>query len=169
MTSRRKKHVPEIKKKVLQLPTNKWQPKTFQLPQTAKRFRSQPTPGVMNKTEARYASYLEQLRHLGTVVDWLYEPVSIKLAINTHYKPDFIVILADGSMEVIDVKGSNKNIQDDSLAKIKIVADLWWFAVVKIVMPSKNGGWSCRVFESTRWIAHSMEGISHASGISTGQ
>jgi hypothetical protein len=151
-------------RKVLQLPTTRWQPKTFKLPAGAKRFSAQPTRGVMNKTEHRYAEHLEQLRHVGTVVDWQFEPISIKLAEDLRYIPDFLVIKADGSMEIVDVKGTTKNIQDDSLVKIKMVADLWWFATVKFAFPCTAVGWLYRVFPTTRWQATQMKGINNNAG-----
>lgn len=90
---------------------------------------SQPTPGVMNKTEARYAERLETLRLAGEVLWYAFESVKLRLADRTHYTPDFIVMMADGTTEFHEVKGFWR---DDARVKIKIAAELYPFRFLAV-------------------------------------
>lgn len=54
----------------------------------------------MNKTERLYAAHLEALKRAGTILGWAYDPVKLRLAAATFYTPDFLVIGADGAMEL---------------------------------------------------------------------
>jgi hypothetical protein len=119
---------------------------------TAKKFRARPTPGVMNKTETRYARYLEEQRRLGAVVDWIFAPGSIRLADGLHFLPDFLVIYADGSAEFVDVKAHDRKndkalAEDDATVKIKAAAERWWmFGWVQTWRDDQ--GWQRREFGS---------------------
>ena len=77
--------------------------------------------GVMNKTEAAYAAILEGRKLAGEVVWWAFEPFKIRLAARTFYDVDFGLMLADGRLEVHEVKGSYA--APDSLVKLKIAAE----------------------------------------------
>ena len=79
----------------------------------------------MNGTEARYAAVLETRRHAGEVAWWAYEAVQLRLADRCTYLPDFLVMLADGSIEVHEVKGGFA--RDDAIVKLKVAADLYPF------------------------------------------
>lgn len=78
----------------------------------------------MNKTEAAYGERLEWKRRAGEVLWFKFEPCSLRLADHTHYRPDFLVMMADGTLEVHEVKG---HWEDDARAKIKIAASLFPF------------------------------------------
>lgn len=101
---------------------------------------------VMNKTEAKFAEYLEQLKHLREIVDWRFEPIKFVLARNvkgrrnaTVYIPDFLAIYPD-HFTFFEVKGFYR---DDAIVKSKVAAEMYpWFnwQVVKL----KKGEW---VFE----------------------
>ena len=101
--------------------------------------------GQMNKTEEAYASTLRQRQYAGDVAWFKFEGVKLRLADNTFYSPDFAVMLADGSMEMHEVKG---HWQDDARAKIKIAADMYPFRFVAVkVQPKKaGGGWAVEEF-----------------------
>lgn len=77
--------------------------------------------GAMNKTEAAYAALLEARRQAGEIVWWAFEPFKIRLADRTFYDVDFGVMLADGSLQVHEVKGGFAT--DDALVKIKVAAE----------------------------------------------
>lgn len=62
-------------------------------------------PGVMNKLELRYESYLKEQKHLGYVEWFEFESIKLKLATKTFYTPDFLVMRPDGEVEVHEVKG----------------------------------------------------------------
>lgn len=89
--------------------------------------RPRTTRGVMNRTEARVAAYLERERAAGRVVAFYFDAVSLRLADATHYRPDFLVLLPHcvGVQDVVrivilEVKG---HWEDDARAKFKIAAE----------------------------------------------
>lgn len=77
--------------------------------------------GAMNKTEAKYAELLEQRKRAGEVTWYAFEPFKIRLADRTFYDVDFGVMLADGRLQVHEVKGGF--ITDDGRVKLKIAAE----------------------------------------------
>lgn len=101
--------------------------------------------GQMNKTEAAYSEYLKALQHTGKVSWFKFEGIKLRLADNTFYSADFAVMLADGTMEMHEVKGFW---QDDARAKIKIAADLYPFRFIAIKVRAKKdgGGWETEEF-----------------------
>jgi hypothetical protein len=96
--------------------------------------------GTLNKTEARYAGYLEAEKFAGRVLWWKFEALKLRLATNTFLTVDFAVMVASGVLEMRDVKGSAGVVMDDARAKLKVAADTYPL-VFKIVMPRKGGGW----------------------------
>lgn len=105
--------------------------------------------GSLNKTEAAYAAHLDELRRCvdaaKRVVWWKFEGVKLRLADNTFYTGDFLVLLATGALEVHEVKGFWR---DDARAKIKIAADLYpfRFIAVQAVAKKRGGGWKTEEF-----------------------
>ena len=91
----------------------------------------------MNKTEERYAGRLDSMKAAGSIVDWKYEGVKFKLADRTYYTPDFIVITADGSVELHEVMG---HWEDDARVKIKVAAEMYPLFIFKAVQLVK-GEW----------------------------
>lgn len=99
--------------------------------------------GTMNATETRYAAHLDQLRLAGEVLWWRFEPVKLLLAPDTTLTPDFMVMVADGTLEMHDVKGSKAIYMDDAKVKMKMAARDYPF-VFRVVFPVKKkdgGGW----------------------------
>lgn len=109
----------------------------------------------MNRTEARYAEYLETLRLAGLVRRYEYEPMTLHLAPGVRWRPDFRVQLADGTVEVHEVKGRSSktgrwHATTEGRQKIRLGAALHPFPVV-VVWPLAGGGWgSDRQPASTR-------------------
>lgn len=97
--------------------------------------------GDMNKTESAYANRLNLLLRAGEIAWFKFEGIKLRLADNTFYTPDFAVMLADGTMELHEVKGFW---QDDARAKIKIAADLYPFRFIAIT--KDGGGWKTEEF-----------------------
>lgn len=92
----------------------------------------------LNGTERRFAEDLELRRRAGRVLFWTPHPFSLRLAASTHYRPDFLVVLADGSTDVVEIKG---HWEDDARAKIKVAARLfpvWRFLAVRWDRQAKN-------------------------------
>ena len=97
--------------------------------------------GEMNKTEAAYAAYLDGLKKDGTITDYRFEAVKLRLADKTFYTPDFMVLMPDFSFEMHEVKGFW---EDDARVKIKVAAAQFPFKFVA-VKKTKNG-WDREVF-----------------------
>ena len=73
------------------------------------RWRPSKTKGVMNATEKRFeSSVLRTLQLTGEISSWQYEPAKWRYGTDfkATYTPDFMVLRADGMIEMIDVKGS---------------------------------------------------------------
>lgn len=103
-------------------------------PQTAQqrvRALGRMKQGAMNKTEAAYARILEMRKAAGEVAWYKFEGLKFRLANNTFYTPDFAVMLADGQIELHEVKGFWT---DDARAKTKIAADMYPFQFVAVYM-----------------------------------
>lgn len=96
--------------------------------------------GEMNKTEARYAAYLEQRRAAGEIAWFKFEGLKFRLADNTFLTPDFMVMLADGRIEAHDVKGF---MTEDGNVKIKVAAETFPipFFIVRERKKKDGGGW----------------------------
>ncbi|MCP4549648.1 MAG: DUF1064 domain-containing protein [bacterium] len=96
----------------------------------------------MNGLEARYAAHLEALRVAGQIIDWRFEPITLRLAARTRYTPDFFVIFPTGLIRIVEVKG---HWRDDARVKFKVAAELyWWFEFVAVTAKKKadGGGWN---------------------------
>ena len=79
----------------------------------------------MNKTEARYAQILEARKASREILDWQFEPFSLRLAKATFYKPDFLIV-TKSHFEIHEIKGGR--IWDDAKVKFKVAAEIFpWF------------------------------------------
>lgn len=100
--------------------------------------------GTMNATETKYAAHLDQLRLAGDVLWWKFEAIKLQLAPDTTLTVDFVVLLADGTLEMHDVKGAKAIYADDAKVKMKVAASEFPF-VFRVVFPVKKadgGGWN---------------------------
>lgn len=76
--------------------------------------------GVMNGAETAYSELLT-VRHIaGEVQSWSFEAHTFRLADNLRFSPDFEVVLSDGTIEYVDVKGSTKREATDPKSRVKI-------------------------------------------------
>jgi len=101
--------------------------------------------GTMNKSEAQYAAHLDQQRHAGLVLWWMFEGLKFRLGNNTFYTPDFVVMPADCRIELHEVKGYWR---DDGRAKIKIAAAQFPFRFIAVTKRTQKagGGWEREEF-----------------------
>lgn len=110
------------------------------------KVRTKHVSGAMNKTEAAYAEVLDLRRLAGEVDSWMFEPIKLRLADNTYYSPDFGVVLADGTLELHEVKAVNGNgtwlWEPAARVKIKVAAEQYtWFIFVEVgKLPKSLGG-----------------------------
>lgn len=96
--------------------------------------------GAMNKLEAEYAKLLEAQQHEGKILWWKFEGLKFRLADNTFYTPDFVVMDADGVMEAHETKGFWT---DDAKVKIKVAASQYPFKFIAMrkALKRDGGGW----------------------------
>lgn len=101
--------------------------------------------GKMNNTEKAYAQHLEIQKREGEINYYSFDGINLRLADNTFYKPDFLVMRADGQLEIHEVKGFWT---DDALVKIKVAADRFPFKFIAVMKQTKKngGGWDIREF-----------------------
>jgi hypothetical protein len=105
--------------------------------------------GTMNRTEEAYAFHLG-LRQRTQEIEWFgFEAMKFRLADNTFYTPDFMVMFADGTIEAHEVKGTTTRTrksgekykaayyQDDARVKAKVAAQMF---PVKFKMVFLDGG-----------------------------
>lgn len=107
--------------------------------------------GGMNGTEREWAACLDARKADGEIVEWRYEAMSLPVTgqfDSSHkrvmYMGDFVVLTAEGEIQVHEVKGSFAREKD--LLRLKCEADSWrpYFAFVLAVKRRKvdGGGWS---------------------------
>ena len=109
---------------------------------------TRPPAGGMNRTEAAYAQRLAVLKAAGEAQAFAFEPMSLRLAARAVYKPDFLVIAKDGTIELHEVKAAKA---DGSLlwaeaakVRFKVAVRLFpWFRFRSAALLPKRagGGW----------------------------
>ena len=93
--------------------------------------------GMMNKTETRYAADLEIMKANGTIINYWFEPFSLRLSHAAsgqpaRYTPDFLLLYPDGRTVVVDVKGGM--VDNAAIVRAKCAAELfslWEFWIVQ--------------------------------------
>lgn len=103
--------------------------------------------GAMNQTEAAYARHLLHRQAAGEIVWHRFEGLTLKLASRATYTPDFVVMRADGQIELHEVKGAKAIFRDDARAKTRIAAGEFPFRVL-VVYPRDRAfsGWDIEEF-----------------------
>ena len=94
-----------------------------------------------NKTEAAYMALLEARKRAGEILWYRFEGITLKLAQDTRYTPDFFVLAADGSLECHETKGPF--MREDSWIKLKIATSLFPFRFI-FAQKTKNEGWQIK-------------------------
>lgn len=95
----------------------------------------------MNKTEVAYEQRLNLLQKAGEILWYRFEAIKLRLADNTWYTPDFMVLDKFNVMELHEVKGFWR---DDARVKIKVAADQYPFRFLAV--SKKKGGWEIEYF-----------------------
>ena len=91
----------------------------------------------MNKTESAHAMELEMRKRAGEIQDYRWQPLRFKLAPDTTYEPDFLVLLADGAIEFHEIKGGFTT--DDAYVKVKVVAQMFPYFVFRLFEYNRKG------------------------------
>ena len=98
--------------------------------------KGRPRPSGGNKTEQAYGALLALRQCAGEILWWRYEGITLKLADDTRYTPDFTLMLANGEMEMHETKGF---MRDDAWVKLKVAAQQFPFRFV--LVKKAKGGW----------------------------
>lgn len=99
--------------------------------------------GKFNKTEAAYAQLLDARKHDGSILWYQFEGIKLRLADKTFLTVDFAILLANGQLQMHDVKGAKAIFTDDARVKMKVAARLFPFEFC-VVYPRRQkdgGGW----------------------------
>lgn len=105
-------------------------------------------PGERNKTEAAYELELQAQQERGEILWYRFEGMTFKLAADTRYTPDFVVLKANGELECREIKGAKIVFQSDAKVKIKVASEMFPIRFVAIFpIPKKlGGGWEIQDF-----------------------
>lgn len=97
----------------------------------------------MNKLEAAYHAILHSAQLAGTVLQFDFEPESLRIADRTTYTPDFRVIRPDGTVEFHETKGFW---EDDARVKFKVCSALHPYVFVALRKRNKSEPWRHEVW-----------------------
>ena len=101
------------------------------------------TVNGMNSLEKKYADHLRIIQLVGEIHSFAFERHNLKLADRTYYKPDFEVMLLDGTIEFHEVKGF---MMDDANVKIKVAAAQFPQYVFRLVQWDRKTGWKINAY-----------------------
>lgn len=93
--------------------------------------------GERNKSEAEYEATLIARQQAGAVLWQQFQSMTLVLAKDTRYTPDFNVMAADGVLEMHEVKGF---MRDDANVKIKVAAAMFPFRFFLVRKRAKRDG-----------------------------
>jgi hypothetical protein len=103
----------------------------------------------MNRAEQQYEQHLRDRFMVGEIRWYLYEPLKLRLADNTFYTPDFVVVANDMSLEAHEVKTEwstgKPGWQEDARAKIKVAAELFPIRFIAACR-MRDGSWQFEQF-----------------------
>ena len=105
-----------------------------------------PKPPKMNLTEQRLEQHLANQKLAGEILWYKMHGFGIRLADNTFFYPDAMVMEKDRSISIYDAKGQNRKTgkglwKDDAKVKIKIAAELYPIFRWRGISHSKKNGW----------------------------
>jgi len=92
----------------------------------------------LNNLETGYYHYLKGLKEQGAIMEFWVHPGSLRLGHDRHYRPDFLVQLAD-RLEYHETKG--EYFREDSKEKIRNAAREFWtirFVIVRFEAKSEG-------------------------------
>lgn len=123
--------------------------KALKAEQSMKRFHAigKMAKDQMNKTERLYADRLDEQKRRGEIIDWKFHPMNVRLAANTFYEIDFLVLHGNMRLAIHEVKGGFTT--EKGQMKIKLCAEaLPWFDFIKATKLAKKagGGWKLEEF-----------------------
>lgn len=94
-------------------------------------------PGEMNKTEAAYAAILDQRIADKEIIEYKYEAMTLKLAKQCSYTPDFWVLENNYEISFHEIKGAFIH-SPSSIVKLKTAAEIFPFRFVLAQLIKKD-------------------------------
>lgn len=76
----------------------------------------------LNRTELKYRDMLAEKKHAGQIIDFKVQQLTLKIADDCRFTPDFSVINSDQTITLIDVKGFER---EDAVIKMKCAAQMF--------------------------------------------
>lgn len=99
-----------------------------------------PKDGYDSNAERLYAQHLAVRQVAREIIGWRRAPLTIRLADKTTYTPDFLVAFPDGSLEIVEVKGHER---EDDRIKFNTAAELLPWIAFRMVR-RRGSGWETR-------------------------
>lgn len=125
------------------------QPMNAVIEKARKSRQVQPAAASMNKTEARYAGFLDVRKTVGDIEYWRFEAVTLKLADGVRFRPDFQVVAKGVPIAFHEVKVKWKtsksnapHMEDDARVKLMIAAREFPEFNFYVVWPGDRGEWN---------------------------
>lgn len=120
--------------------------KSVEIPAANVRRLEKQKADPMNKTERRRSVELEAKKRAGEIRAWHFNALTLKLADDCRYTPDFLIEHNDARLEFEEIKGFWR---DDARVKIKVAARLFpmfTFTALRARKMRDGGGWATEVF-----------------------
>jgi hypothetical protein len=101
-----------------------------------------PESEYKSKLEARFAGLLGEWKLGGGILEWRYEPVSMKIGKDCRYTPDFLVLGTDLTITFYETKGTwlGKG-QAAARVRLRAAANTYPFWRFIVAYWSKSEGW----------------------------
>lgn len=77
----------------------------------------------MNVTEREFSLILEAQKRRGDILEWRFEGMTVRLADNCKFTPDFFVIVSRDPLKIRFVETKGRHIWDDSKVKFRVAKE----------------------------------------------
>ena len=108
---------------------------------------SPPFAPYRSKLEKKYSEHLDLLVKAGEIKAWFYEPMVLKLADDSRYRPDFLIVLPGGlerKPEIHETKGAWTKSRRDSMVRLKWAAQKYGDVFTFRLIEWNGHGWDGR-------------------------
>lgn len=104
----------------------------------------------MNRVEQAYANWLRERQLVGEIRWYFFEAMKLRLADNTFYTPDFLVVARDLGLEAHEVKSiwstGKPGWHEDARVKIKVAAEMFPLRFIAATL-MRDGSWQFEEFK----------------------
>lgn len=99
----------------------------------ARRAKARDDPELENQLERDYAQELELRRKAGEIRRWVPKAIRLRIGTSATYKPDFLVVTADGEIQLHETKGHFRE-----AAKVRIKAAAWHYPEFRFLVITRD-------------------------------